>query len=85
MNTEKNCWWFIVAQGQILLQPQGDFVPYGNLEDLPLTESLVTEKIKIGDPNPSIATQTMENIEKQIILIKSLSLIKSFRPTCNSL
>lgn len=49
MNTQKDCWWFIVAQGQILLQPQGDLVPYGNLEDLPLTESLVAKKMKIGE------------------------------------
>ena len=48
MNTQKNCWWFIVAQGQILLQPQGDLVPYGNLDDLPLTDVLVANKIEIG-------------------------------------
>jgi NAD+ diphosphatase len=49
MNTQKNCWWFIVAEGQILLQPLGDLVPYGNLDDLPLTESIVEGKVKIGD------------------------------------
>jgi NAD+ diphosphatase len=49
MNTQKNCWWFIIAQRQILLQPQGDLIPYGNLDDLPLTESLVSEKIEIGE------------------------------------
>lgn len=49
MNMEKNCWWFIVAQGQVLLQPLGDLVPYGNLEDLPLTSSMVEDKIKIGE------------------------------------
>ncbi|WP_413700132.1 NAD(+) diphosphatase [Psychromonas sp. KJ10-10] len=48
MNTEKNCWWFIVAEGQILLQPQGDFIPYGNLDDLSLDEALVSEKVELG-------------------------------------
>ncbi len=49
MNTQKNCWWFILAQGKILLQPHGDLVPYGNLEDLPLAESHITSKIKVGE------------------------------------
>jgi len=49
MNTQKNCWWFIIAQGQILLQPQGDLIPYGNLDDLPLPEALVAGKIKVGE------------------------------------
>jgi len=49
VNMDKNCWWFIVAQGKILLQPQGNLIPHGNLEDLPLSASLVAEKIKIGD------------------------------------
>ena len=49
MNTGKNCWWFIIAEGQILLQPQGDLIPYGNLDDLPLTESLVASKVDMGE------------------------------------
>lgn len=48
MNTEKNCWWFIIAEGQILLQPQGDFIPYGNLDDLSLDKALVSEKTELG-------------------------------------
>jgi len=49
VSMKKNCWWFIVAQGQILLQPQGELVPYGNLDDLPLTEEMVAGKVKIGE------------------------------------
>ncbi|WP_022942422.1 NAD(+) diphosphatase [Psychromonas hadalis] len=49
MNTQKNCWWFILAQGKILLLPQGDLVPYGNLDDLSLTAALVAKKIKVGE------------------------------------
>lgn len=45
----KNCWWFIVAKGQILLQPQGNFIPYGNLQDLPLSPEVVANKVKIAD------------------------------------
>ncbi|PKF61768.1 NAD(+) diphosphatase [Psychromonas sp. psych-6C06] len=49
MNKGKNCWWFIIAQGQILLQPQGELIPYGNLDDLPLTESIVKDRVHIGE------------------------------------
>lgn len=49
MKTQKNCWWFILSEGKILLQPQGDLVPYGNLDDLPLAESLVVDKVHIGE------------------------------------
>ena len=45
----------------------------------------IPEKIKIGDPNPSRATQATVNIKKQIILIKKLALIKFSKPSCNSL
>lgn len=47
-NHQENAWWFIIAQGQVVLQPQGDFVPYGNLDDLPFSVDLVDNKIKIG-------------------------------------
>lgn len=48
INYQENAWWFIIAKGQIVLQPQGDFIPYGNLEDLPFPAQLASEKIKIG-------------------------------------
>ena len=48
INFQENAWWFIIANDQILLQPQGDFIPYGNLDDLPLSAELVTHKIKLG-------------------------------------
>lgn len=48
INYQENAWWFIIANGQIVLQPQGSFVPYGNLDDLPLPEQLVCNKVKIG-------------------------------------
>lgn len=47
-NYQENAWWFIVSQGEIVLQPQGDFIPYGNLDDLPFSGKLVVDKIKIG-------------------------------------
>ena len=34
VNHQENAWWFIIAKDQIVLQPQGDFIPYGNLDDL---------------------------------------------------
>lgn len=49
LNVSENAWWFIIGQEQIVLQPQGDFIPYGNLEDLPIPASLLTNKIKIGE------------------------------------
>jgi len=48
INFQENAWWFIIANDQILLQPQGDFIPYGNLDDLPLSAELVINKIKLG-------------------------------------
>lgn len=49
LNYQENAWWFIVAKGQIVLQPQGNFIPYGNLDDLPFPDSLIRNKIKIGE------------------------------------
>jgi NAD+ diphosphatase len=48
INYQENAWWFIIAGGQIILQPQGDFVPYGNLDDLPFPAQMLSTKIKIG-------------------------------------
>ena len=48
INYQENAWWFIIAKGKIVLQPQGDFVPYGNLDDLPFPALLTTNKIKLG-------------------------------------
>lgn len=45
---QQNAWWFIVAQEEIILQPQGDFIPYGNLDDLPFSEQLVANRVHIG-------------------------------------
>ena len=49
VNYQENAWWFIIAKGQIVLQPQGNFVPYGNLDDLPIPGQLISNKIKIGE------------------------------------
>lgn len=49
LNYQENAWWFIVAEGQIVLQPKGSFVPYGNLDDLPFPAQLMEKKIKIGE------------------------------------
>ena len=48
LNYQENAWWFIIAGEQIVLQPQGDFIPYGNLDDLPFPAQLLSDKIKIG-------------------------------------
>ena len=49
INYQQDAWWFIIAKGQIVLQPQGDFIPYGNLDDLPIPAQLISNKIKIGE------------------------------------
>lgn len=49
INLSENAWWFILGQGQILLQPQGDFIPYGNFDDLSFPASLSGNPIKIGE------------------------------------
>lgn len=49
LNYQENAWWFIIAKGEIVLQPQGNFVPYGNLDDLPFPVPLISNKIKIGE------------------------------------
>jgi len=48
INPQENAWWFIIAQGKIVLQPQGNFVPYGNIDDLPFNADFADNKIKIG-------------------------------------
>ncbi|MFT6984301.1 MAG: NAD+ diphosphatase [Psychromonas sp.] len=65
INHQENAWWFIVAQGQLVLQPQGDFVPYGNLDDLPFSASLVSGKIKIGEyqASPCYLVQFSEQLD----------------------
>jgi len=53
LNHQENAWWFIIANQKIVLQPQGDFIPYGCLDDLPFLEALVANKIKIGEYHSS--------------------------------
>lgn len=48
INKQQDAWWFIIAQGEIVLQPQGNFIPYGNLNDLPFSEQVVADRINIG-------------------------------------
>lgn len=45
---QRDAWWFIIADNEIVLQPQGRFIPYGNMDDLPFPNYLVKTKIKIG-------------------------------------
>ncbi|HIP76750.1 MAG TPA: NAD(+) diphosphatase [Psychromonas hadalis] len=45
---ERDAWWFFISDGEIVLQPQGEFIPYGNLHDLPISNELVKNKIKLG-------------------------------------
>ncbi|MCG6200178.1 NAD(+) diphosphatase [Psychromonas antarctica] len=65
INNQEDAWWFIVAQGEIVLQPQGDFIPYGNLDDLPFSASLIGNKIKIGEyhSSPCYLVQLAEKID----------------------
>ena len=44
----RDAWWFIISKNEIVLQPQGRFIPYGNTNDLPFSSNLVKTKIKIG-------------------------------------
>ncbi len=65
INHQENAWWFILAQGEIVLQPQGSFVPYGCLDDLTFSAHLVAEKIKIGDyqSSPCYLVELPEKID----------------------
>jgi NAD+ diphosphatase len=47
-STERDAWWFFVSEGEIVLQPQGEFIPYGNLQDLPISKEMTKNKIKLG-------------------------------------
>ena len=53
MNNQENAWWFILAKGQIILQPKGNFIPYGNIDDLPFPAQLIVNPIRIGDYHSS--------------------------------
>ncbi|MEH6452440.1 MAG: NAD(+) diphosphatase [Psychromonas sp.] len=53
IHNQEDAWWFIIAKGQIVLQPQGRFIPYGNLEDLPFPEHFIVNPIHIGDYHSS--------------------------------
>jgi NAD+ diphosphatase len=53
VHNHSDAWWFILAKGQIVLQPQGNFIPYGNLEDLPFPEQFIVNPIHIGDYHSS--------------------------------
>lgn len=65
INFQENAWWFIVAKEQIILQPHGDFIPYGNLDDLPFSEALVANRVKIGDyqSSPCYLIQLTEQLD----------------------
>lgn len=45
---QKKSWWFIIAHNEIVLEPQGRFIPYGNIKNLAFTNLLVKNKIDIG-------------------------------------
>ncbi|HEY7865809.1 MAG TPA: NAD(+) diphosphatase [Psychromonas sp.] len=53
VSKQENAWWFIIAKDQIVLQPQGNFIPYGNLDDLPFPEKLANNVTKIADYHSS--------------------------------
>lgn len=53
IHNQEDAWWFIIAKGQIVLQPQGNFIPYGNLQDLPFPENIIVNPIRIADYHSS--------------------------------
>ncbi len=49
MNSDqKKSWWFIIANNEIVLEPQARFIPYGSIKDLSFSNLLVKNKINIG-------------------------------------
>jgi NAD+ diphosphatase len=53
VSKQENAWWFIIAKDKIVLQPQGNFIPYGNLDDLPFPEQLADNVTQIADYDAS--------------------------------
>lgn len=49
INKQENAWWFIIVKDQIVLQPQGSFIPYGCLDDLPFPENIADNAVKFAD------------------------------------
>jgi len=44
----ENAWWFILSEGKIIVLDRGDYIPFGNLNDLPFPAGLDENKVLLG-------------------------------------
>ncbi|TEW54623.1 NAD(+) diphosphatase [Psychromonas sp. RZ22] len=45
---DENAWWFILSEGKLVALDKGDFIPFGNIEELPFPEGITANKVLLG-------------------------------------
>lgn len=46
--SDENAWWFFLSQGKIVSLDKGNFIPFGNINELPFPDDITDNKIMLG-------------------------------------
>ena len=45
---QENAWWFFLSEEKIVALDRGEYIPFGNLQELPFPEGIDTHKVFLG-------------------------------------
>lgn len=46
--TNENAWWFILSEGKVVALDRGNYIPFGNLDELPFPVGIAENKTLLG-------------------------------------
>ena len=45
---DKGAWWFVLSEGKVVALDKGNFIPFGNISELPFPEGITDNKLLLG-------------------------------------